>query len=134
MASWRVLPPKRSPGKGKILLDVFGQTAESPSELVAAWGWTGWKTAPDDIAALFISKARLQRERGRATGSEPRRRSYVIRFEGDVRLTLCTTIDDYFEHMYEDPEVLQRVGRPVCDAEGWTAPPWGCWPNVWRSR
>ena len=25
--------------------------------------------------------------------------AYVIRFVGDVRLTLCTSIDDYFQHM-----------------------------------
>ncbi|MCP5202605.1 MAG: STAS domain-containing protein [Pseudomonadales bacterium] len=43
--------------------------------------------------------------------------AYVIRFEGDVRLTLCTTIDDYFEHMYEDPEFFS-VWVDLCDAEG----------------
>ncbi|MCR9103946.1 MAG: STAS domain-containing protein [Gammaproteobacteria bacterium] len=30
--------------------------------------------------------------------------AYVIRLVGDVRLTLCTTIDEYFARMYEDPE------------------------------
>ena len=30
--------------------------------------------------------------------------AYVIRFVGDVRLTLCTTIDDYFQKMYSDPQ------------------------------
>jgi len=29
---------------------------------------------------------------------------YVIRLVGDLRLTLCTTIDDYFQTMYQDPE------------------------------
>jgi len=29
---------------------------------------------------------------------------YVIVFEGDVRLTLCTTVDDYLEKMFRDPE------------------------------
>lgn len=43
--------------------------------------------------------------------------AYVIRFEGDVRLTLCTTIDDYFERMYEDPEFVS-VWVDLCDAEG----------------
>ena len=28
---------------------------------------------------------------------------YVIVFEGDVRLTLCTTVDDYLEKMFQDP-------------------------------
>ena len=29
---------------------------------------------------------------------------YVIVFEGDVRLTLCTTVDDYLEKMFQDAE------------------------------
>lgn len=29
---------------------------------------------------------------------------YVIVFEGDVRLTLCTTVDDYLEKMFRDPQ------------------------------
>ncbi len=29
---------------------------------------------------------------------------YVIVFEGDVRLTLCTTVDVYLEKMFQDPE------------------------------
>lgn len=28
---------------------------------------------------------------------------YVIVFEGDVRLTLCTTVDEYLEKMFQDP-------------------------------
>ena len=28
---------------------------------------------------------------------------YVIRLVGDVRLTLCTTLDDYFHSMFDDP-------------------------------
>ncbi|MGE0624896.1 MAG: STAS domain-containing protein [Pseudomonadales bacterium] len=28
---------------------------------------------------------------------------YVIVFEGDVRLTLCTTVDHYLEKMFQDP-------------------------------
>ncbi len=42
---------------------------------------------------------------------------YVIRFEGDVRLTLCTTIDDYFERMFEDPG-FTSVWVDLCEAEG----------------
>lgn len=29
---------------------------------------------------------------------------YVLVFEGDVRLTLCTTVDAYLEEMFQDPE------------------------------
>ncbi|NND68340.1 MAG: STAS domain-containing protein [Halioglobus sp.] len=43
--------------------------------------------------------------------------SYVIRLVGDVRLTLCTTIDEYFQQMYEDPE-FASVWVDLCDAEG----------------
>jgi len=43
--------------------------------------------------------------------------AYVIRLEGDVRVTLCTTIDDYFRHMYEDPG-FASVWVDVCHAEG----------------
>ena len=43
--------------------------------------------------------------------------AYVIRMVGDVRLTLCTTIDDYFQHMFEDPE-FTSVWVDLCDAEG----------------
>jgi anti-anti-sigma factor len=43
--------------------------------------------------------------------------AYVIRLVGDVRLTLCTTIDEYFQGMYEDPE-FASVWVDLCDAEG----------------
>ncbi len=43
--------------------------------------------------------------------------TYVIRFEGDVRLTLCTTIDEYFQKMFADPE-FASVWVDLCDAEG----------------
>ena len=43
--------------------------------------------------------------------------AYMIRLEGDVRLTLCTTIDDYFERMYEDPAFVS-VWVDLCEAEG----------------
>lgn len=43
--------------------------------------------------------------------------SYVIRLVGDVRLTLCTTIDEYFQHMFDDPE-FASVWVDLCDAEG----------------
>jgi anti-anti-sigma factor len=43
--------------------------------------------------------------------------AYVIRLEGDVRLTLCTTIDDYFQAMYDDPD-FASVWVDLCQAEG----------------
>ena len=43
--------------------------------------------------------------------------AYVIRLVGDVRLTLCTTIDDYFHKMYEDPD-FASVWVDLCEAEG----------------
>ena len=43
--------------------------------------------------------------------------AYVIRLVGDVRLTLCTTIDDYFQRMFDDP-VFASVWVDLCDAEG----------------
>jgi anti-anti-sigma factor len=43
--------------------------------------------------------------------------AYVIRLEGDVRLTLCTTIDDYFQQMFADP-AFASVWVDLCDAEG----------------
>ncbi len=43
--------------------------------------------------------------------------AYMIRLVGDVRLTLCTTIDDYFQLMFEDPE-FASVWVDLCDAQG----------------
>lgn len=43
--------------------------------------------------------------------------TYVIRLVGDVRLTLSTTIDDYFHRMYLDP-AFASVSVDVCEAEG----------------
>lgn len=43
--------------------------------------------------------------------------AYVIRLVGDVRLTLCTTIDEYFQQMYDDPN-FASVWVDLCDAEG----------------
>ena len=42
--------------KEKYFLDVFEQTADSPGELIPRLGLDTVETAPDDIAALFISK------------------------------------------------------------------------------
>jgi anti-anti-sigma factor len=43
--------------------------------------------------------------------------AYVIRLEGDVRLTLCTTIDDYVQQMFADPN-FASVWVDLCDAQG----------------
>ena len=43
--------------------------------------------------------------------------AYVIRLTGDVRLTLCTTIDDYVQKMLENPE-FASVWVDLCAAEG----------------
>ena len=43
--------------------------------------------------------------------------AYVIRFVGDVRLTLCTTIDDYFQQMFDDQD-FASVWVDLCEAEG----------------
>ena len=43
--------------------------------------------------------------------------AYVLRFDGDVRLTLCTTIDEYFQKMYADPD-FASVWVDLCSAEG----------------
>ncbi len=43
--------------------------------------------------------------------------AYVLRLVGDVRLTLCATIDDYIEGMLKDPR-FSSVWVDLCDAEG----------------
>lgn len=43
--------------------------------------------------------------------------AYVLRMEGDVRLTLCTTIEDYVQRMFDDPE-FASVWVDLCEAEG----------------
>ncbi|MBP6682082.1 MAG: SpoIIE family protein phosphatase [Halioglobus sp.] len=51
-----ILPPKNLIEKEKYFLEVFEQTSESPQQLVTRLGLDRVETAPDDIAALFISK------------------------------------------------------------------------------
>lgn len=51
-----ILPPKNLIEKEKYFLEVFEQAADSPQELVTRLGLDRVETAPDDIAALFISK------------------------------------------------------------------------------
>lgn len=43
--------------------------------------------------------------------------AYVIRLVGDVRLTLCTTIEEYVQNMFEDPQ-FASVWVDLCEAEG----------------
>lgn len=43
--------------------------------------------------------------------------AYVLRFEGDVRLTLCTTIDEYIQQMFDNPD-FASVWVDLCSAEG----------------
>ena len=43
--------------------------------------------------------------------------AYVLRLEGDVRLTLCASIEDYVESMLADPE-FSSVWVDLCGAEG----------------
>lgn len=50
------LPPKNLVEKEAFFLEVFARTADSPEELVSDLGLDSAATAPDDIAALFISK------------------------------------------------------------------------------
>jgi sigma-B regulation protein RsbU (phosphoserine phosphatase) len=51
-----ILPPRNLIEKEKYFLEVFEQSAETPEELVTRLGLDKVDTAPDDIAALFISK------------------------------------------------------------------------------
>lgn len=51
-----ILPPKNLIEKEKYFLEVFEQASESPQQLVTRLGLDRVETAPDDIAALFISK------------------------------------------------------------------------------
>ncbi len=43
--------------------------------------------------------------------------AYALKLVGDVRVNLCTSIDDYFEHMFEDPH-FESVMVDLCEAEG----------------
>ncbi len=43
--------------------------------------------------------------------------AFVIKLVGDVRLTLCTTIDDYFNEMFSSPDFIGVV-TDLSEAEG----------------
>ncbi len=51
-----ILPPKNLIEKEKYFLDVFERPADSPEDLLVHLGLDHVKAAPDDIAALFVSK------------------------------------------------------------------------------
>lgn len=51
-----ILPPKNLVEKEVYFLDIFDKAADSPDELVTRLGLDHVETAPDDIAALFLSK------------------------------------------------------------------------------
>tara|TARA_R110002110_G_scaffold415561_1_gene650720 strand:- start:13293 stop:14474 length:1182 start_codon:yes stop_codon:yes gene_type:complete len=51
-----ILPQKNLIEKEKYFLSVFEETVDSPEELVTRLGLDHVETAPDDIAALFVSK------------------------------------------------------------------------------
>jgi serine phosphatase RsbU (regulator of sigma subunit) len=51
-----ILPQKNLIEKEKYFLSVFEQTGESPVQLVKHLGLDRVEAAPDDIAALFVSK------------------------------------------------------------------------------
>ena len=51
-----ILPPSNLVEKESFFLDVFARSADSPQDLVSQLGLDSVDTAPDDIAALFVSK------------------------------------------------------------------------------
>ncbi len=51
-----ILPPDNLIEKEKYFLDVFERSADKPEDIVPRLGLDKVETAPDDIAALFVSK------------------------------------------------------------------------------
>ena len=43
--------------------------------------------------------------------------AYALKMVGDVRVSLCATIDDYLQHMFEDSS-FDSVLVDLCEAEG----------------
>lgn len=43
--------------------------------------------------------------------------AYVLKLEGDVRLTMCTALDDYFDKIFKDPNFVS-VWVDLADATG----------------
>jgi len=42
---------------------------------------------------------------------------YILKFVGDVRVNLCTTIEEYLEQMFADPAFV-TVSVDLCEAQG----------------
>ena len=51
-----ILPPKNLIDKEKYLLEELTRSADAPQELIERLGLNTITTAPDDIAALFVSR------------------------------------------------------------------------------
>ena len=43
--------------------------------------------------------------------------AYALKLVGDVRVNLCSSIDDYLDHMFADPK-FESVMVDLCEAEG----------------
>ena len=43
--------------------------------------------------------------------------AYALKLVGDVRVNLCSSVDDYFEHMFSNPD-FESVVVDLCEAEG----------------
>ena len=57
--------------------------------------------------------------------------AHVLKLEGDVRLTMCTALDQYFQSMFAEPDFMSVwVDMTVT---GSIAPPSACSPS-WRFR
>jgi anti-anti-sigma factor len=68
------------------------------------------------ISPLFSSANGAEMHEGRIQAAS-HNGAYVIRMLGDVRLTLCTSIDEYFQKMFEDPD-FTSVWVDLCEVEG----------------
>jgi anti-anti-sigma factor len=54
--------------------------------------------------------------RGRILAAE-HHGAYALKLVGDVRVNLCSSIDDYFDRMFQDP-AFESVLVDLCEAEG----------------
>ena len=68
------------------------------------------------ISPLFSSTSGADMQDGRILAAS-HNGAYVIRFEGDVRLTLCTSIDDYFQKMFDAWNEAKDQGSSKVPAE-----------------
>ena len=68
------------------------------------------------ISPHFLSASGAEMHEGRIQAAS-HNGAYVIRMLGAVRLTLCTTIDEYFQKMFDDPD-FTSVWVDLCQVEG----------------